>query len=142
MLFAAMTWNKSPCADTFFPFLHIFWSNLLNKFVTVEHICQRVVKCESWYDSVVLISKLWYLTFLLFKERKARDRVDGNENGEAVFIRVFSFFSFFFFFQTKFICSPLIKGSHCLFQFMYHWAKYFYSRDFIIKNRVLSGWVV
>ena len=27
--------------------------------------------------------------------------MDGNESGEAVFIRVFSFFSFFFFFRMK-----------------------------------------
>lgn len=116
-----------------FPFLHIFWSNLLNKFVTVEHICQRIVKCESWYDFVVLISKI--SDFPLFKGRR-HDRMGRKVVEKLFFIRVFSFF---FFFQTKFICSLLIKGSIvrsslCIIE------QYFYSRDFIIKNRVLSGW--
>lgn len=118
-----------------FPILHIFWSNLLNKFVTVEHICQRIVKCESWYDFVVLISKI--SDFPLFKGRRY-DRMGRKVVEKLFFIRVFSFF---FFFQTKFICSLLIKGSIvrsslCIIE------QYFYSRDFIIKNRVLSGWIV
>lgn len=102
----------------------------------MEHICQRIVKCESWYDFVVLISKI--SDFPLFKGRR-HDRMGRKVVEKLFFIRVFSFF--FFFFQTKFICSLLIKGSIvrsslCIIE------QYFYSRDFIIKNRVLSGWIV
>lgn len=64
----------------------------------------------------------------------------GRKMVEKLFLSE-SFLSFFFFFQTKFICSLLIKGSIvrsslCIIE------QYFYSRDFIIKNRVLSGWIV
>lgn len=51
------------------------------------------------------------------------------------------FFLFFSFFQTKFICSLLIKGS-IVCSSLYIIEQQFYSRDFIIKTRVLSGWVV
>lgn len=86
------------------------------------------------------ILSYWYQKYLTFLCSRDEGTIEWVERWWRNSFLSESFLSFFFF-QTKFICSLLIKGSIvrsslCIIE------QYFYSRDFIIKNRVLSGWIV
>lgn len=85
------------------------------------------------------ILSYWYQKYLTFLCSRDEGTIEWVERWwrNSFYPSLF----FLFFFQTKFICSLLIKGSIvrsslCIIE------QYFYSRDFIIKNRVLSGWIV
>lgn len=85
------------------------------------------------------ILSYWYQKYLTFLCSRDEGTIEWVERWWRNSFYPSLFFLFFFFFQTKFICSLLIKGSIvrsslCIIE------QYFYSRDFIIKNRVLSGW--